>query len=43
MTGLRSAMAMNMAMSLGFERDDETHWVKGWAGDPYDPEFDKGR
>lgn len=42
MTGLRSAMAMNMAMSLGFEREKDNPWVKGWAEDPYDPEFDKG-
>lgn len=42
MTGLRSAMAMSMAMNFGFERDDETHWVKGWAEDPYDPSYAKG-
>lgn len=42
-TGMRSAMGWNMAMSAGFEQDDESpHRIKGWAQDPYDPDYKKG-
>lgn len=42
-TGMRSAMGWNMAMKAGFEQDDESpHRIKGWAQDPYDPDYKKG-
>ena len=43
MTGMRSAMGWNMAMSAGFEQDENSpHHIKGWAQDPYDPEYVHG-
>ena len=43
MTGLRSAMGWNMAMSAGFEQDENSpHHIKGWAQDPYDPDYMHG-
>ena len=41
-TGVRGAMGMNLAWKADYEEDPETHHIKGWAEDPYDPEFDKG-
>lgn len=42
-TGLRSAMGWNMAMSAGFEQDENSpHRIKGWAQDPYDHEYAHG-
>jgi hypothetical protein len=43
MTGIRSAMGWNMAMSAGFEIDENTpHRIKGWAQDPYDSTYTHG-
>ena len=42
-TGMRSAMGWNMAMSAGFEQDENSsHLIKGWAQDPYDPDYTYG-
>ncbi len=41
-TGQRSAMGMCLAQNAGFELDEGGVWVKGWAEDPYDPEYKKG-
>lgn len=43
MTGLRSAMGWNMAMSAGLETDENSpHHIRGWAEDPYDPAYTHG-
>ena len=43
MTGLRSAMGWNLAMSAELEKEEgSAHQIKGWAQDPYDPEYKKG-
>ena len=43
MTGIRSAMGWNMAMSAGLEIEEGSpSRIKGWVQDPYDPEYKKG-
>ncbi len=45
MTGERSAMGWNLAMNAGFECEDNKDGfpqIKGWAKDPYDPNYTKG-
>ena len=43
MTGLRSAMGWNMAMSAGLETNENSpHHIRGWAEDPYDPAYTHG-
>ena len=43
MTGLRSSMGWNMAMSAGFEQEENSALhIKGWAQDPYDSGYTKG-
>ncbi len=41
MTGIRSSHGYALVMHAGFETDDEGR-VKGYAEDPYDPEYKKG-
>lgn len=42
MTGERGSFALSMAWNAKLEIDPETDFPKGWAQDPYDPEYDKG-
>lgn len=42
MTGLRSSHGYALVMHAGFEMDEESVWVKGYAEDPYDPDYKKG-
>lgn len=43
MTGLRSAMGWNIAMSADLEKEEGSlHEIKGWRQDPYDPDYKKG-
>lgn len=43
MTGYRSAMGWNLAMSAGLEMEEGSAFqIKGWAQDPYDPAFIRG-
>ena len=42
MTGIRSSHGYALVMNAGFETDEETGRIKGYAEDPYDPEYTKG-
>lgn len=43
MTGMRSAIGWNLAMSAELEMEEgSSHQIKGWWQDPYDPEYKKG-
>ncbi len=43
MTGLRSSMGWNLAMSAGLGTDEASPYgIKNWAEDPYDPQYTKG-